>query len=130
MSSIPASTIKDTRLSPFAYLIPENLAAQKCLTSIVDRERDNQLPVELVADTPPQLHQEPGYDSSNRATRSKYHLFLSFQKHGTGHDGGWELGKGSARRSDAPIDLQLCSPKPSHLYSTGRYLRVRSAWLE
>lgn len=85
--------------TPFAYLNPENEAAQKSLVSLCDRHGNSQSLVQTIC-------QQPGV--SGRAARSRYRLCLSFDNSGSDHNGSWNLGKGSAK---FPVNLQLCSTR-------------------
>ncbi|KUI73475.1 hypothetical protein VM1G_08910 [Cytospora mali] len=80
--------VEGTQYTPFAYLIPDNDAARKCLASLGVR------------------HQQSA--PSDRDAKVKHQLPLYFEVAGSGHNGSWKLGKGNTRQ---PVDLQLCSSR-------------------
>lgn len=96
------SVLAAVKYAPLAYLTPENQAAQKCLTSLGDRNAN--LP-NLVLNT----QQLP---RSNHAARAKYRFVLSFDNPGHSRDGSWTLGKGA---NPSSVDLQVCPRTSRHL---------------
>ena len=94
----------------FATLTPENIVAQKCLASLVDRQPPES-PVHLVA-----VAQGDGAtprEPASRAAKSKYQLVLSFDSWGSADNNGWVIGKLGGRSS--VVDLPICSSRSRHL---------------
>lgn len=101
----------DDKHAPFAYLTPENQAAQKCLRLLGDRN----------ADLPNLVRNTCQLPRSSRTAKAKYRFRLSFDSPGDGRDGAWVLGKGDSQHA---VDLPICPPRSSHL--TGPILAIIS----